>query len=295
MESETMRHQIFASTQTFIQRAGTFLRQREVEHNLMLGLCKELLSENSRFEQPPFHCIVQASDGSILAAALRTPPHHLILSHCIDLRAIPSLVAAALEAGQEIEGVLGAPEPSLQFAKAWQRRTGIGMKLKMRQMLHQLDHVVLPKQAVRGEMVAAQAKDMALLEYWYGAFQMEVHGTLPVDWFSAKQKERMAHGLARNLPLHFIWWDGLRPVCWVSFRVTTESVVRVAPVYTPPSERGRGYASALVAAVSLTAMERGYPYCSLYTDLSNPTSNSIYRRVGYQPIQEIHLYEKISD
>ncbi|MCY3834853.1 MAG: hypothetical protein OXF83_00230, partial [Anaerolineaceae bacterium] len=80
-----MRYQIYIDTQSFIQRVDAFLRQREVEHNLMLGLCKELLSENSRYELPPFHCIVEANDGRVLAAALRTPPHHLILSHCDDL------------------------------------------------------------------------------------------------------------------------------------------------------------------------------------------------------------------
>jgi len=290
-----VRYQIYIDTQSFIQRVGAFLRQREVEHNLMLGLCKELLSENSRYELPPFHCIVETNDGRVLAVALRTPPHHLILSHCDDLRVIPSIVDACLAVGQEIEGVLGMPEQTLRFAEEWRIRSGCGMKLKMRQMLHQLDRVVPPERAVRGKMVAAQANDQALLEYWYAAFQMEVHGTFPVEWFSAKQKEYMSHRLAQKPTFHFLWWAGARPVCWVSFRATTERVVRIAPVYTPPSARGRGYASALVAAVSLTVLERGFSYCSLYTDLANPTSNAIYQRVGYQPLQEIHQYEKNGD
>ena len=61
---------------------------------------------------------------------------------------------------------------------------------------------------------------------------------------------------------------------------------RIGPVYTPPEERGRGYASNLVANVSAGALERGAGACYLYTDLGNPTSNTIYRRLGYRQVAE---------
>ena len=40
----------------------------------------------------------------------------------------------------------------------------------------------------------------------------------------------------------------------------------------------------MTAAVSQLLLERGHRFCFLYTDLANPTSNSIYARIGYEPV-----------
>jgi predicted GNAT family acetyltransferase len=39
-----------------------------------------------------------------------------------------------------------------------------------------------------------------------------------------------------------------------------------------------------VAALSRKILEDGKVFCVLYTDLSNPTSNSIYAKIGYRRI-----------
>jgi predicted GNAT family acetyltransferase len=57
----------------------------------------------------------------------------------------------------------------------------------------------------------------------------------------------------------------------------------VAWVYTPPELRGNGYASAVVAALSERELAGGAAWCSLFTDLANPTSNHIYAELGYEP------------
>src|SRR5262249_19745840 len=43
-------------------------------------------------------------------------------------------------------------------------------------------------------------------------------------------------------------------------------------------------ATALTAAVTSRWLDRGKSFCFLYTDRTNPTSNAIYRRVGYEPV-----------
>ena len=63
-------------------------------------------------------------------------------------------------------------------------------------------------------------------------------------------------------------------------------MVRVAPVYTPPEMRGRGYAGAATAAVSQAALDAGVREVVLYTDLANPTSNALYQRLGYRPVED---------
>jgi hypothetical protein len=55
-------------------------------------------------------------------------------------------------------------------------------------------------------------------------------------------------------------------------------------VYTPGEERGRGYASNLMAALTEKLLNSGKRFCVLYTDASNPTSNKIYESVGYRVV-----------
>lgn len=58
-----------------------------------------------------------------------------------------------------------------------------------------------------------------------------------------------------------------------------------SPVYTPPDRRRSGYAGAVVADLSDRLVARG-DRVMLYTDLGNPTSNSVYRRIGFRAVAE---------
>jgi predicted GNAT family acetyltransferase len=80
--------------------------------------------------------------------------------------------------------------------------------------------------------------------------------------------------------------------------VSMAAVVRRTPrsssiafVYTPPDMRGRGYASAVVAALSKRELDHGAHWCSLFTDLANPTSNHIYTALGYEPRADFQMIE----
>ena len=70
----------------------------------------------------------------------------------------------------------------------------------------------------------------------------------------------------------------------------TPKGIRIGGVYTPPDERRRGYATALVAEVSRIKLAEGKALCFLFTDLANPTSNSIYQKIGYRPVCDFAEY-----
>ena len=61
---------------------------------------------------------------------------------------------------------------------------------------------------------------------------------------------------------------------------------RVQLVYTPPELRGRGYAGAATTAATRNAQAAGAREVVLYTDLANPTSNAVYQRLGYRPVED---------
>ena len=82
-------------------------------------------------------------------------------------------------------------------------------------------------------------------------------------------------------------WEHDGPVSLAGYAGPTPNGIRVGPVYTPPHLRGHGYASALTAALTGRLLDEGRRYCFLFTDLANPTSNSIYQRIGYRRVGDV--------
>jgi predicted GNAT family acetyltransferase len=83
-----------------------------------------------------------------------------------------------------------------------------------------------------------------------------------------------------------LWLHDRRPVSMAMVRPTVAGVARIGPVYTPDADRGHGYGSAVTAAAARTALATGARDVVLFTDLANPVSNSIYRRIGFRPVSD---------
>ena len=82
----------------------------------------------------------------------------------------------------------------------------------------------------------------------------------------------------------YVLEDNGMPVSMAGYTREMQTAIGVAFVYTPPCYRGKGYATSCVAQISQFALGKGFTKCVLYTDLLNPTSNSIYQKIGYVPI-----------
>ncbi|MFF3732043.1 GNAT family N-acetyltransferase [Streptomyces sp. NPDC002476] len=83
-----------------------------------------------------------------------------------------------------------------------------------------------------------------------------------------------------------LWEDGGVPVSMAGVSPRIAGMVRIAAVCTPPEHGRRGYASAVTARASRAARKAGAAEVLLFTDLANPTSNGVYRRIGYRPVSD---------
>ncbi|GGP20490.1 GNAT family N-acetyltransferase [Silvimonas iriomotensis] len=138
-----------------------------------------------------------------------------------------------------------------------------------------------------GQLRPATAADRAwLLRHWID-FAHEAHIPEPDELVA----ERIAAQLESAVQTLWIWQvDGVDAAfCAGSYQ---PPLSRIGPVYTLPAHRGRGYAGAMVAAVSEVALGRGIKDLFLSTDLANPTSNAVYKRIGYVQIGE-HLHLRL--
>ena len=83
-----------------------------------------------------------------------------------------------------------------------------------------------------------------------------------------------------------VWVDDDVPVAMGMSAPVAYGVSRVGWIYTPLEHRGRGYGSAVTAAVTAEQLAGDATTCMLYAQLGNPTSNRIYRRLGYRAVSE---------
>jgi len=75
-------------------------------------------------------------------------------------------------------------------------------------------------------------------------------------------------------------WDNAGPKSMAEKSRPTRNGISINNVYTPPEYRNSGYATSCVAALCRECLTK-YSFCVLYTDLSNPVSNSIYKKIGF--------------
>jgi uncharacterized protein len=119
---------------------------------------------------------------------------------------------------------------------------------------------------------------------WRAAFSIDAEG------MDADEAEKNAALPLRNSRHLVLWEVEGTPVSMAGYSGSTPNGIRVAPVYTPPKNRGKGFAGACVAALSQKLLDDGRKFCFLYTDLANPTSNHIYQTIGYEPVADATVY-----
>ncbi len=250
--------------------------ESEAEHNLLLGIIARLIRGDHDWSEPIY--LASATVGeAVVGCAWRTPPFKLGLTR-MTVEVVPVLVDDLAEVYDSIETVMGPVAAAEEFGRLWSERRGLSARTVMRQGIYELTSVTPRSGWPAGHFRKATAEDVKLLAEWSAAFQKETH----VD---IGDPDRRAGSLVESGRM-FVWDDGAVRTMAAAV-ADTPNGVRVGYVYTPPEHRGRGYASACVAALSQWMLDEGRKYCFLYTDLDNPTTNAIYRRIGYELLSEV--------
>jgi uncharacterized protein len=271
---------IFSEDPAFVlSRAGAFLSSQPVLHNLVLSILHARVAQGD-----PGRYWMAMRREEVVGVVLQSP-----LTFPATLTPMEPPVAAAMadaitDAGIPLPGVNGEARTAAIFSGQWTERSKSAATPFQGNRLYELLEV---REApdIEGTLRQAGPKDRSLMILWTRAFQLEI-GESADD-----TEQRVDRALAAGQ----LWlWDrnADRNADTVSMAVAREpvdGVVRLSGVYTPPEKRKHGYAAACVHALSRRLRDAGHR-CILYTDLANPTSNSIYRRIGYRAVAEALRY-----
>lgn len=270
---------------SFLARAGDFLRSRPALHTVPLTVTEALRTRGAHAygaEAPVFGMLERA--GEVRATYFRTPPNRLVLTPLIPDES-DTLAAHLATLGLPVPGVSAERDTAVAFAEAWQRHTGAMPTLHESQRLYRLDTLTPPDPYPEGRGRAVGDRDRDQLMRWYGEFVVDIGGvgsTDPGSWADT----RIAHK-------RVTFWETLDgvPVSMAGMTPMVAGQIRVAPVYTPAHRRGRGYAAAATAEVTKAALAAGATEVLLFADLANPTSNGLYKRIGFRPVADFALFD----
>ncbi|MGW2179632.1 GNAT family N-acetyltransferase [Streptomyces sp. NPDC001732] len=253
----------------FLDAAGASLSARPAENTLILTVTATLrhTGPHAYGDTAPLLGWWRGADGEVAGTLVQTPPHPPLLGS-VAPEAVGPLAAALpltrINADRTTAEALAATWP--------------GHRVDQEQRLHRLGTLVPPSPAPPGRPRTAVAADRELLVRWHLAFADETGQ-------SGARVERLVDERTASGGLT-LWEDGGAPVSMAGVSSQIAGTVRVAAVYTPPEHRGRGYAAAVTAEISRTAREAGAQEVLLFTDLANPTSNGVYRRIGYRAVSD---------
>ncbi|MFE9746466.1 GNAT family N-acetyltransferase [Saccharothrix saharensis] len=273
--AEVTRHDDLAE---FWALTGSFFTADPVFHTVPIAAIDRRLHHGNPEDAPPLLLSV-TEDGVLVAAALRTPPWPLAVSGVAPEWA--EVVADALAGDVELPGVSGPRESVEAFVVAWAARTGCGAREHMALRLYELGDLVALD--VPGAARLATPDDLDLLTRWRTDFADEA--AVQPGEVNTLERSRLLLDISMAAGNgHLIWYHGDTPVAWAATSAPASGMSRIGPVYTPPEHRRHGYGAAVTAACASWARENGAEHVVLYTDLANPTSNSIYQRIGFRAV-----------
>lgn len=280
----------FSSAKEFSRVAEGFLAAREAENNLLLGITDDLVRGASFGDTQPYLAVARR-DGVVTAAVVRTPPFGVSVADSSDDEALELLAEDVRRVFADIPGAIGPIKPTERFVAKWETLTGQRRRVRANERIYRCSSVIRAR-SPRGEMRAFRESDRQYALQWMKLFIAE--SKLPRRSDDGQIMGEIDRRVSNEDGGIFFWEVDGELVSMAGAGGRTPNGVRIGPVYTPPNERGKGYGTALVADLTTTMLERGRKFCFLFTDLANPTSNSIYTQIGYVPVIDCTMYDLVS-
>ena len=254
----------------------SFLESEEVINSLLIGTsmsCGKLENDATLYLSVKIF-------GEIRFTCIKTVDRDLLVFGDID--SIDTLAAGLIDhfinEEFEIPGIIGPKDIVERLVEYWKQKPKVDYKIGFNQLVYALQKINhIPK--LEGELKRATIEDLSLISSWFHLFLIEALN---------EDDEEVANEVAlrkiKNEEV-YIWFNKTK-VAMASIARPTNNGVTINYVYTPQSQRANGYGTKLVAELSYEMLEKGYKFCTLFTNLDNPTSNNIYKKIGYKSVKE---------
>jgi hypothetical protein len=284
-----MKALFYEDIKEFCDRVFPFLLKHEVKNSLSLTILNSLKINIKKYGKEPPLMFFLAKNGTIELISLMTPPYNLIISYTDDLNNIEILVEELSNRNVYLPGVLSFKEAADKFTKLWCEKNSLESQLLRKERLYKLVEVSEETLGDKQFSVATKSHQSTVLE-WAREMMTEALSEITEEEL-VRNINNFKFEFEQDANQIYLLLDDEEPVSMARKAGKAPHGNAINLVYTPPLLRKKGYATECVAKLSKLLLEEGNQYCFLFTDLSNPTSNSIYQKIGYRPIIDENHYK----
>ncbi len=288
--------EFFDDPGAFLARVGSHLAADPVVSTVLSTVAERACIDDADgvardLDAPRWWVVLTDEHGGVVGTAMRTAssaPYPLYVLPMPEASA--RLLARTLhERGDQVTAINGATSAAWALAEESGLVSGCRVELVSTARLFELGDLRAPEPPP-GRFRRARLSDAEVITEWFALFMADADeqsgrdpGTSPdLATISLEETQRRIAG-----DRVWVWaGDDDEPVHVTACSSPSFGVARIGPVFTPRSERGKGYAAAGVAGVSQWLRDRGARVC-LFTDQANPVSNALYERLGYQRVVDM--------
>lgn len=267
----------FKDPHKFLPLSGQVLGQNESFYNLKLGLINGICDKKIIPKLPIYLGI--ENQNELTGCALRSHDDKPLAISKLSIEEVESLICFLYE-DTTLVGVVGEVSTATKFRDLWIKRKNINYKLVMHLGVYEASKIIMPK--INGTIFLATQNNKEILFEFICGFMEE---TFPQETKSSAEIYEIYERHIKNQSLYLLRNEFNEIVSMASYSRGTNTSGAVAFVYTKKAARGKGYGSLVTALVSEKILS-SKKIVNLFTDLSNPTSNSIYQKIGFKKIGE---------
>jgi len=268
----------YSDAPSFLDVCRNALEEDEINAGLIYGIICDLAETNDDYgREKVFYSAAFNKDGVSLVGLMTTPRNLLLYEHKnLDDDLLELFVDNLHLKYKNIPGVTCESKLAKLFSEKWARKTGCKYNVNVNMRIHKLTKVNKYNKP-NGFFRIAEKNDLETVTNYIFEFNKDINELVSID----DAGDLAEKGIANN---EVFLWDDNNIVSMAKKLRPTKNGMAVSYVYTPNEYRGKGYATAVVSELSRNILDSGKSFCMLYTDLSNPTSNSIYQKIGYVPL-----------
>lgn len=271
----------------FLEKSSEQLYKFETENCLILGLLGRLQNNRNLFgHKDPNFFTISFKDNDYYA--IQTPPHNILIAHPFPEELIPQLIDYLKLKKLEIPGITAEVNLARCFSQSYTNKNDKCASVEMNQKIYDLTHVNEDLLGLEGkDFRKAHESELDLITNWMFEFCKEAvprNETLQKSDFISEQKENFRTAIKEEQ--FWLLTENKIPKTMARSSGGSANTRMISGVFTPREFRNNGYASICVANLSHRILKSGKKKCILFTDLSNPTSNNIYKNIGYKEVSE---------
>ena len=275
----------YSDHEGFSARVLDYLLVQETANNILLSMLHDpkVSPVGPSDAADILTCLVEREGRPVFVAA-RRPGFYLVVAGEADADVVECACEGVAGLSERVEGVIGPRRIVELFADRYTRIYNANVRVEMEQLIYEIRSINPGLKAADGSLRVANPSDTPLLIEWFQRFQIDIGSPRSIE----SARERVFHMVARKSA--YLWMSGDEPVSLATHSRSTRCVAAISGVYTPPKFRNRGYATACVSSLAARLLGSGFKSCCLYTDANYPTSNRIYRRIGFRQVERSIVY-----